>query len=100
MFDAINYVAKNAGQGKFVAADGKTFATGGQSCGAWQAMTASQDPRVKALMIINSGLMTGTLRPKLEVLKAPTAFILGGWLDAGYGNVSPAHQLPFPQILP
>jgi hypothetical protein len=88
MFDAINHVAKNAGSGKWASADATKFAVGGQSCGAWQAMTASQDPRVRALMIVNSGLIGGTLRPKLEVIKVPTAFILGGWFDAGYGNVS------------
>ena len=72
------------------------IAAAGMSCGGLQTLDNSADPRFKTLMIMNSGLfinpagaMPGMPMPekeKLQNIKVPVIYILGGEEDIAYGN--------------
>lgn len=76
--------------------DINAIAAAGMSCGGLQALDNSADPRFKTLMIMNSGLfinpagaMPGMPMPekeKLQNIKVPVIYILGGEEDIAYGN--------------
>lgn len=76
--------------------DTNAIAAAGMSCGGLQTLDNSADPRFKTLMIMNSGLfinpataMPGMPMPKKEKLqniKVPVIYILGGEEDIAYGN--------------
>jgi dienelactone hydrolase len=75
--------------------DPAAVAVSGYSCGGLQALQVAADPRIKTLVIMNSGLFNeGTSRiPGMNVPKSrlndihtPTLYILGGETDIAYRN--------------
>ena len=75
--------------------DPAAVAVSGYSCGGLQAIQIAADPRIKTLVIMNSGLFNeGTSRipgmnvPKsrLNDIHSPTFYILGGETDIAYKN--------------
>ena len=71
-------------------------AAAGMSCGGLQTLDNSADPRLKTLMICNSGLFSNPAgavpgmpmpdKEKLQDIKVPIIYILGGETDIAYGN--------------
>jgi hypothetical protein len=77
--------------------DPTAVALSGYSCGAFQALLIASDPRVKTLIVMNSGIynpgmevvidgMEGLTKDLLATLHAPTLYILGGKTDIAYPN--------------
>lgn len=76
--------------------DINAVAAAGMSCGGLMTLDNASDPRLKTLMICNSGLFTnaggavpGMPMPQkaiLDDLKVPVIYILGGESDIAYGN--------------
>lgn len=75
--------------------DPAKIAVSGFSCGGVQALDLARDPRVKAVVIHNSGIfpdgtnpMTGLVTAKawLDELHTPVIYILGGPTDIAYTN--------------
>ena len=76
--------------------DTEHIAAAGMSCGGLQTLDNSTDPRLSTLMICNSGLFInpGTAIPnmpmptkeKLQEIKVPVIYILGGPEDIAYEN--------------
>jgi lysophospholipase L1-like esterase len=76
--------------------DPKAVAVSGFSCGGLQALQIAADPRVKTLVVMNSGIFipgSGRSIGGMEVSKAlldtirtPTLYILGGKADIAYTN--------------
>lgn len=75
--------------------DTAAVAVSGFSCGGLQALQVAADPRVKTLVIMNSGLFNeGTSRipnmnaskSLLETIHTPTLYVLGGETDIAYKN--------------
>lgn len=74
------------------------IAAAGMSCGGLQALDVSADPRLKTIMVCNSGLfnsgnrstaMPGMPMPakeKLQDIKVPIMYMLGGPTDIAYEN--------------
>jgi hypothetical protein len=85
--DSIDWVYKNAGQGKFANVDKTKLAAAGQSCGGVQAFSASLDKRVTLTGIFNSGLLNEANTKYFADLHAPVGFFLGGPTDIAYANV-------------
>jgi len=96
--DAIDWaLAENtrAGSPYFGRIDPAQIAYSGWSCGGVQALQVAKDPRVKTLVIHNSGIlnsgptnMTGATVGKevLQTLHTPVIYILGGPKDIAYEN--------------
>jgi dienelactone hydrolase len=96
--DAVNWaLAENtrAGSPYFGRIDPTLIAYSGWSCGGVQALQVAKDPRVKTLVIHNSGVlnsgptnMTGISVGKevLQTLHTPAIYILGGARDIAYEN--------------
>jgi predicted peptidase len=89
MKDAIDWVVKNAGTGKYANVDVSRIAAARQSCGGVEAYEMRDNPRVTALGIFNSGQMSksasSTGAPKIT---KPIFFFLGSRSDIAYANVS------------
>jgi dienelactone hydrolase len=75
--------------------DPAAVATSGYSCGGLQALQIAADPRVKTLVVMNSGIFNdGTQgisgidvsKSLLERIHTPTLYILGGETDIAYAN--------------
>ena len=78
--------------------DVKNLCVAGMSCGGLQTLFNCADPRIKALMICNSGLfnqqnagqavggMPMPPKEKLQEIHTPIIYILGGPEDIAYGN--------------
>jgi dienelactone hydrolase len=75
--------------------DPTAVAVSGYSCGGLQALQVAADPRIKTLIVMNSGLFAeGTSRipgmnaPKslLDAIHTPTLYVLGGETDIAYKN--------------
>jgi hypothetical protein len=76
--------------------DPKAVAVSGYSCGGLQALEIAKDPRIKTVVIMNSGIFNEGMvsaipgmNPKkslLETLHTPTLYILGGETDIAYPN--------------
>jgi dienelactone hydrolase len=76
--------------------DVDAIAAAGMSCGGLQTLDNSADPRFKTLMLMNSGLFTNPAgampgmpmpeKDKLQNIKVPVIYILGGEEDIAYGN--------------
>lgn len=73
------------------------IAVSGHSCGGLQAIQAGADPRIKTVIIHNSGVFTDGTNPirgitiaKSELLKlhTPVLYVLGGHLDVAWVNGS------------
>jgi hypothetical protein len=90
-------LAENARRGSryYGRIDPDAIAISGFSCGGIQALTIASDPRVKTVVIMNSGLfiegetrMGGMVETKdlIEDLHTPTLYVLGGETDIAYAN--------------
>ena len=75
--------------------DPAAVAVSGYSCGGLQALQVAADPRIRTLVVMNSGLFNeGTSRiPNMNASKAllatihtPTLYVLGGETDIAYKN--------------
>ena len=76
--------------------DTDAIAAAGMSCGGLQTLDNSADPRIKTIMIMNSGLFINPAtavpgmpmpeKEKLQNISVPTIYILGGEEDIAYGN--------------
>ena len=76
--------------------DTDAVAAAGMSCGGLETLDNSADPRIKTLMICNSGLFTNPAgavpgmpmpdKDKLQNIKVPIIYILGGETDIAYAN--------------
>lgn len=76
--------------------DMDAVAAAGMSCGGLQTLDNSADPRFKTLMIMNSGLFVNPVtafpgmpmpeKDKLQDIKVPVIYILGGPEDIAYEN--------------
>ena len=86
--------------------DVKNLCVAGMSCGGLQTLFNCADPRIKALMICNSGLfnqqnagqavggMPMPPKEKLQEIHTPIIYILGGPEDIAYGNgMDDFHQI-------
>ncbi|MEO6079676.1 MAG: hypothetical protein ABIQ86_07860 [Steroidobacteraceae bacterium] len=99
MLAAIDWaVAQNADPKSpyFLRIDTKAIAASGSSCGGAQAMRVAADPRVKTLVMMNSGLFgddENTIIPEMDVRKSalkalhtPTLYVMGGETDIAYNH--------------
>lgn len=76
--------------------DTSAIAASGYSCGGAQAMRVAADPRIKTLVMMNSGLFNDGQSaniPEMDVRKAalqalhtPTLYVIGGETDVAYAN--------------
>jgi dienelactone hydrolase len=75
--------------------DPEQIAISGFSCGGVQALTIAADPRVKTVVIMNSGLFVdgetrmGAMvetKDRIKDLHTPTLYVLGGPTDIAYAN--------------
>lgn len=75
--------------------DPKAVAVSGYSCGGLQALEIAKDPRIKTVVIMNSGIFNaggGAIpgmnlqKSLLQSLHTPTLYILGGETDIAYLN--------------
>ncbi|KAF2405410.1 hypothetical protein EJ06DRAFT_540685 [Trichodelitschia bisporula] len=81
---ALDWVEKNAGTGKWANVDKTRIAAAGQSCGGLETLAVWNDPRVKFVGIFNSGeLNQATIAPKIT---KPIFYFLGGSSDIAYAN--------------
>ena len=84
--------------------DTDAIAAAGMSCGGLQTLDNSADPRFKTLMIMNSGLFVNPIgampgmpmpeKEKLQDIKVPVLYMLGGKEDIAYENgIDDFHRL-------
>jgi hypothetical protein len=76
--------------------DPEAVAVSGYSCGGLQALEVAHDPRVRTVVVMNSGIFNPGTAPAipgmnqqkslLEALHTPTLYILGGETDIAYAN--------------
>ncbi len=75
--------------------DESAIAISGFSCGGLQALQIASDPRVKTLIVMNSGIFNDTTqgisgidvsKSLLDKIHTPTFYILGGETDIAYTN--------------
>jgi predicted acyl esterase len=75
--------------------DPKAVAISGFSCGGLQALQIAADPRVKTLIVMNSGIFNDNTqgisgidvsKSLLDKIHTPTLYILGGETDIAYAN--------------
>lgn len=92
-------IAENSRKGSryYGRIDTAQIAVSGHSCGGLQAIQAGADPRIKTVIIHNSGVFTDGTNPirgitiaKDELLKlhTPVLYVLGGHLDVAWANGS------------
>lgn len=88
--------------------DTNRMAAAGMSCGGLQALEVAPDPRLKTVVICNSGIlpspqggmpgMPSLAKSHLEKLHTPVLYLLGGERDIAYGNgmddVRRIHHVP------
>ena len=76
--------------------DTSSIAVSGMSCGGLQTLESAPDPRVKTVVVCNSGILGNTgqgmpgmpnlKKDHLEKLHSPTLYLLGGESDIAYNN--------------
>jgi dienelactone hydrolase len=76
--------------------DTRAIAASGYSCGGAQAMRVAADPRVRTLVMMNSGLFEDgqsagipemdVRKSALQALHTPTLYVIGGETDVAYAN--------------
>lgn len=88
-------IAENSRKGSALRGriDTKMIAVGGHSCGGLQALQMATDPRIKTVMVHNSGVFPGTTNPiqgmtiekaDLKKLHTPVVYFIGGPTDVAY----------------
>ena len=94
LVDAIDWALKeNAGPGSryYNRLDPSRIVVMGQSCGGWEAVAASSDPRVKTTIVWNNG--GEPYRGKTFDLHAPVLYVSGGTSDYARQFTLPSYQL-------
>jgi hypothetical protein len=98
LLSAIDWaIAENgrAGSPYFGRIDTAAIAISGFSCGGLQALQIAADPRVKTVIVMNSGIFNNNTqgisgidvsKALLDKLHSPTLYILGGKTDIAYDN--------------
>lgn len=88
----------NKDSGYFKKIDSKNIAVAGMSCGGLQALEVADDPRIKTLVVANSGIFIDAVRGNampmmpqlvkddLKKIHTPTLYLLGGPSDIAYKN--------------
>lgn len=75
--------------------DPTAVAVSGYSCGGLQALQVASDPRIKTLVVMNSGIFNdgasrisgvNVSKALLDTLHTPTLYVLGGETDIAYQN--------------
>jgi len=68
----------------------------GQSCGGAMALAVAHDPRIKTLVILNSGIgdmsMQGATPAQLENIHCPMLYLIGGPEDIAFGNAKKDYE--------
>lgn len=84
-----------AGSALYGKIDTRTLAVAGHSCGGLQALEVAPDPRIRAVLVHNSGVFTDGTNPirgitvnkaMLEKLHTPVLYVLGGPDDIAFPN--------------
>lgn len=99
LLDAIDWaIAQNADPNSmyYQKLDIDKIAAAGMSCGGLQTLDICQDPRLKTVMICNSGLFQNPVeaksgmpmpsKEKLQAIHTPVIYIIGGETDIAYHN--------------
>ncbi|MBS4073326.1 MAG: esterase [Algoriphagus sp.] len=98
LLDAIDWaIAQNADPNSpyFQKLDTQKIAVSGMSCGGLQTLEVAGDPRITTVGVFNSGVlgngggmpgMPQVTKAKLNEIKVPTLYLLGGKSDIAYGN--------------
>ena len=93
MFQALDWITNKAADQNseyYGAVNASQVAAMGMSCGGCQAIYLSCDPRVKTLVVLNSGMGTMTLAnatpQNVRAIHSPTVYITGGETDIAYKN--------------
>ena len=88
--EALEWVTKQGGTGKYSYVDNSWIAAAGQSCGGLESYKVGADKRIKTIGIFNSGEFTEAAgkATAAKVGDKPIFFFLGGPTDIAYANVS------------
>ena len=93
MYQALDWITNQAnrpGSEYHGAVDASKAAAMGMSCGGCQAIYLSSDPRIKTLLVMNSGMGEMTLANAtpafVQAIHTPTVYIIGGETDIAYPN--------------
>ncbi len=93
MFHAMDWIINQAGNQNtdyYGTVNTNQIAVMGMSCGGCQAIYAACDPRVKTLVVLNSGMGTMSLANasplNVTAIHTPTVYITGGETDIAYPN--------------
>ena len=97
LIDAIDWaIAQNGKAGPYRGVlDVSAVAVMGQSCGGLQAIAVAGDPRIKTVVIWNSGVfnaanglpqLSGATKASLDRIHAPMAYFIGGPTDIAFAN--------------
>lgn len=84
---ALDWITEGEGVAAYASADVSQIAVAGQSCGGVQAYSVSDDERVTAIGIFNSGMLDAS-SPIPSTVTKPIFYFLGGPTDIAYANVS------------
>lgn len=88
LIESFDWIIKNAASGEYAGKiDPKKIVVAGQSCGGLEAVEVSNDPRIIATGIFNSGLLNPTRDAAfLRRLTKPIFYFAGGPDDIAYEN--------------
>ena len=84
MKQAIDWISKTAGTGRYANVDASRIMAAGFSCGGVEAMDNIFDERVDTIGVVSSGLLSNTDAAKRW--NKPVLFVLGGSGDIAYQN--------------
>lgn len=88
MKQAIDWIHKHAGKGKYANVDASRLMTAGFSCGGLEAAYNFPDPRVATVGIVSSGIADADKTYLASTWKKPVLYVLGGAADQATPNVS------------
>ena len=93
MYQALDWITNQANNPRSEyhgAVNADLAAAMGMSCGGCQAIYLSSDPRIKTLLVMNSGMGEMTLANAtpafVQAIHTPTVYIIGGETDIAYPN--------------
>ncbi len=100
MFKGLDWISTQARDQKseyYGTVNANQVAAMGQSCGGAQALYLSGDPRVKTVVMLNSGMGTVTManagRANVLALHCPIVYIIGGETDIAFKNAEADYDL-------
>ncbi|EMD62865.1 hypothetical protein GGP41_002835 [Bipolaris sorokiniana] len=86
MKQAIDWIHKHAGKGKYANVDASRLMTAGFSCGGLEAAYNFPDPRVATVGIVSSGIADADKTYLASTWKKPVLYVLGGAADQATPN--------------